>query len=160
MQLVMSSCTINKSGDVEMIQKNKTTIRLLMYSARQSSHREKIETLVSELGPKIDPCLFDSSAGFAGAVESSLYGQVILLILLENENDHTQIQGLKDILDGHPLILILPDTEEAVMARGMSLYPRYMSYLKDDYQDVYDVLERMIRKIRYQIKGEEDGPNN
>jgi len=142
-----------------MVQK-KETITLLMYSASQSIHRKKIQILISELGPEINLCLSDSSSGFAGMVESSLYGQVILLVLLENEDDHMEIQGLKKILDGHHVILILPDTGDAVMARGMSLYPRYMSYLKDDYHDVYGVLEKMIAKIRDQKKGEDDGRNH
>ena len=140
-----------------MRQKKNKTIVLLMYSARQSTHREKMEALVRELGPGVRLCLFDSPIGFEGAVASSLYGQVIFLILLENENDQREIQGLRNILDGHNIILILPDTEDAVMIRGMSLYPRYMSYLKDDYRDVYDVLEKMITKIRNQRKGKDNG---
>ncbi len=54
--------------------------------------------------------------------------------------------GLKDVLDGLSVILILPDHGEAVMELGYKLYPRFIGYMDDDLEIVRAVLKKIVSK--------------
>ncbi len=71
----------------------------------------------------------------------------IILILAGSIDDLAQILPFRDLFVNHALILILPDSKKDTMTQALSLYPRYMDYIRNDLKDVFLVLKKMVKKI-------------
>lgn len=61
-----------------------------------------------------------------------------------------EILGIRDLLRDLRTILILPDRESATLAQGLTLRPRFFSFVDADFKDVSAILARMLK-----IYGEE-----
>ncbi|MEN6332381.1 MAG: hypothetical protein ABFD57_10375 [Smithella sp.] len=56
------------------------------------------------------------------------------------------ILSIRELLEDAKIILIVPDTDPATLARGHTLRPRFLSDCGSDFVDVAAVLGRMIER--------------
>jgi hypothetical protein len=75
---------------------------------------------------------------------------VTLAVLLAASQEELQvIMALRPLLNDIHLILILPDRDKDTIAKGHVLAPRFLTDLEHNMQEVYDVLNKMLKKYLY-----------
>ena len=129
-------------------------IPILIYSSLADRHFRKIESLVEQsgAGTKIIHC--STTKELSDKILEMLFGRGIILILIRDNQEMERVFLLQQKLKDHAIVLILEESEIYGMQQSLDLYPRYISYIKDDYTDVFQVLNKMILKIK---RGEKNG---
>ena len=72
----------------------------------------------------------------------------ILVLLAETRERLGGLLSIREALLEHRSILILPDRDEETIAKGHTLYPRFLTYSDGDFVAVYEVLTRIIEHMR------------
>lgn len=136
---------------------NNQDIKIIVYSSKTDDHFEKILNTVPDFFPKNQIFSYSHPDDFSIGVRDLLFGFGIVLILVRDGNELTDILKMSKKLKDHSVILILDNSIEDLTHQYLKLYPRYTSYIKDDYTDVFLVLEKMITKIQNLFKGGANG---
>lgn len=123
-------------------------IPILLFSSLADIHVKKIEHALNRLSPDIVIIFCPSVKALSEHILQVLFGLGIILILIRSDKEMKRILDLRQKLKDHDIILILEESEIQGMQEPLDLYPRYISYIKDDYGDVIQVLEKMIMKIK------------
>ncbi len=55
-----------------------------------------------------------------------------------------KVVGMKKVLDGKRLVLIVPGSDKSLISMGHRLLPRYLSTETDNFEELVLVLEKMI----------------
>jgi hypothetical protein len=69
----------------------------------------------------------------------------IFILLADSQKRLKELISLIDLLDGKRLILILPDGLETTLSKGSHFSPRFFTVMNEDYDDLCDVLHKMIK---------------
>jgi hypothetical protein len=133
------------------------SIKLVLFSTENDEHYHKISKAISELIPKNQIFHCCNINDFSIAVRGILFGLDIVLIVARNKNELNEILQIRQKLKDHSVILILDDSIDDLTHSALQLYPRYTSYIKNEYSDIFLVLKKMITKIQNNIKGGQNG---
>lgn len=134
---------------------NEMDMKIVTFSTKNDEHQKKILDAVPEMFPKKNIICHARLDDFQIEIRDMLLGCGIILIVIRDRHELEQIQNISRQLEGHQFILILDPSIEELTYQALKLFPRYSSYLKDNYKDVFLVLERMITNI--EKKGDLNG---
>lgn len=123
-------------------------IPILIFSSLADIHVKKIEHALRRLSPDIAIISCPTVKALSEHILQILFGLGIILILIRSDKEMKRVLELRQKLKDHDILLILEESEIQGMQETLDLYPRYISYIKDDYTDVIQVLEKMIMKIK------------
>jgi len=68
----------------------------------------------------------------------------LAILFAGSHSDLEAFVSFQNLLEGFPLLLVLPERSDAVCLKGHQLHPRYISYVDSDFSDVVAVLGKMI----------------
>ena len=68
----------------------------------------------------------------------------VYVLLAETPERLEQLQGLIDDLEDKKILLVLPDNQRSSYVSGLRLRPRFITQRSKSYEDICDVLEKMI----------------
>ncbi|MFH1980806.1 MAG: hypothetical protein ABIL58_03070 [Pseudomonadota bacterium] len=91
----------------------------------------------------------------------SRYPMVVLIIDTDTLLDH--FIANRKFLDGHRLLLVLPDCDLKTVSKAHQLFPRFITYLDSDFKDISEIVEKWkssvsnheSEKIRREIENAE-----
>ncbi|MBA3031206.1 MAG: hypothetical protein FP816_20660 [Desulfobacteraceae bacterium] len=84
----------------------------------------------------------------------------ILVLLVQKKQDLSDLLLIRNHIIGHRVIMVLPDQEPDTLSKAHLLYPRFLTYMDSDFEDLNAVLGKMIHyidinsKIRNVLKAE------
>ncbi len=73
----------------------------------------------------------------------------VYILLVDSKSRLMELALLNNLTEDKNLILILPDDSKETMRLAMYLYPRFVTGISDDYEDLHQVLEQMSGKRRH-----------
>ena len=68
----------------------------------------------------------------------------LVVILAANQDDLANILSIRELLNDLRIILVLPDSEQDTVRKGLGLRPRYLTYAHSNFTDVAAVLNKML----------------
>ena len=68
----------------------------------------------------------------------------IFILLADSEKRLTQLIPMIDVFEGRRLILILPNNSQATTSKAHKFFPRYFTYVSNNYDDLCSVLNKMM----------------
>ncbi len=134
--------------------KEKYPVRFIFFSTQMGKKHEEILSFAERLFLPSEISIHSNANEFSKAVVEPGFDQRIILILAGSSDDLDQILPFRGLLENRPVILILPDSKKDTMTRALSLYPRYIDYIRNDLKAVFPVLKKMVKKIHKQTEGE------
>ncbi len=137
-----------------------TDIKLVFFSSIIDKHFKKILNGIPQSFPKDRIFRCKTISDFSNTLKETLFGLSIILVVIRREDELNEIYQMSGSLKDHSMILILSDDVDEMSQKAIRLYPRYTSYIKEDYNDVSQVLKKMIQNIENKSKGENDGRFN
>jgi len=76
----------------------------------------------------------------------------IFILLAESRTQLKELTSLIDLLEGKRTVLILPDESKATLSKASEFFPRFFTSVSDTYDDLCDVLNKMINQETNKIK--------
>jgi len=124
---------------------------LLIYSTTTSLKEKRLLRIIELMLPEKKFKFYRTIDDFSQRLRQPVLKQRILILLLNSPKELEDVLSIRELLEDAKIILIVPDTNPATLARGHILRPRFLSDSKSDFVDVAAVLRRIIRKIgRYE----------
>ena len=120
---------------------------LLIYSTTTSLEEKRLLRIIELMLPEKKFKFYRTIDDFSQRLRQPVLKQRILILLLNSPKELEDVLSIRELLEDAKIILIVPDTNPATLARGHILRPRFLSDGKSDFVDVAAVLGRIIGKI-------------
>ncbi len=123
-----------------------TILKLLVYASDGNLRRR----LLAALNTQTPRCFLETVADLRtlkDRLRRSCGGDTWLLLVSTSVAELDRITAIGELIQDARSILILPDQHRETVFAGHSLYPRFISYLDNDFRDVCSVLATVIHKM-------------
>ncbi len=77
---------------------------------------------------------------------TGIFDKRFIILFADTRERLNQINDLTDLCEGEQLIVLLPDQNKETIEQVNRFRPRYFSFSTGPYDDVCDVLTKMIRR--------------
>jgi hypothetical protein len=141
---------------VEADMEKRKAMNVIFYST--GGPGERLQRVVQDVVPKERLEIYDTFNGFSERLHHPMDDMPVAVIVAASEDDLLTILSISHLLYDVRFILILPDREDATVAIGHSLRPRFVSYADSDFREVTAVLGKMIGGFYFHRKAG-DVPN-
>ena len=71
----------------------------------------------------------------------------ILVLLVQKKQDLSDLLLIRNHIIGHRVIMVVPDQEPDTLSKAHLLYPRFLTYMDSDFEDLNAVLDKMTHYI-------------
>jgi hypothetical protein len=132
---------------------------VLLYARETDAAGERLQHLIETRIPGKKIRLCRSIKAISHCLNGFGVNNAIVILIPSREEDFEKILDSYDLLADIRIILILPDAREETIAKGHRIYPRFISYRGDDFEEVVTVLENMLSKTKI-TSFERDGMAN
>ncbi|MCF8081658.1 MAG: hypothetical protein K9M96_01055 [Deltaproteobacteria bacterium] len=99
--------------------------------------------IVRTLGADIQ--VFRSVTRLAERFEQPRWELSVMIFNIANQDILNDLIQLKDRMYDLPVILILPDSKRNTILKGHKLYPRFITDIESDFNDLNLVLDKILR---------------
>lgn len=120
---------------------------LIVYSNEGNKNGERIMEAVRRTGSELRTDLFRSIADLVRKVKRGKRDLSVVILCASTREELAAILAIRDLLRDLRMILILPDRESSTLAQGLTLRPRFFSFVDADFNDVSAVLARMLKVL-------------
>ncbi|MCD4674788.1 MAG: hypothetical protein K8S18_02180 [Desulfobacula sp.] len=83
----------------------------------------------------------------------------IFILFADSKNRLNELTSLIDLLEGKRLIIILPDESKATLSRASQFFPRFFTPVSETYNDLCDVLNKMMNQDKIKLRNYNKGGN-
>ena len=122
---------------------------LLIYSTTTSLEEKRLLRIIELMLPEKEFKFYRTIDDFSQRLRQPVLKQRIVILLLNSTKELEDVLSIRELLEDTKIILIAPDTNQATLARGHILRPRFLSDCKSDFVDVAAVLGHIISKSGY-----------
>lgn len=120
---------------------------LLIYSTTTSLKEKRLLRIIELMLPEKEFKFYRTIDDFSQRLRQPVLKQRIVILMLNSPKELEDVLSIRELLEDAKIILIVPDTNPATLARGHILRPRFLSDGRSDFVDVAAVLGRIIGKI-------------
>jgi hypothetical protein len=100
--------------------------------------------------------IFRTVDSLARRLKQPVFDLKITVLLTTTRQELSEILLIKDLFQDIRIILILPDGDSETLSMGHTLYPRFISYIDSDFEDVAVALSKMTGYMESQQKRQTD----
>ena len=122
---------------------------LFIYSTTANAAEKRLLRVIELFLPEKIFKFYRSVDDFSEQLRQPVLNQRIVILLTASGKELDDILSIRELLEDSKIILIVPDTDPAMLARGHTLRPRFLSHCNSDFVDVAAVLGQMIRKMEH-----------
>ncbi|NTW06910.1 MAG: hypothetical protein HGA29_03600, partial [Syntrophaceae bacterium] len=119
---------------------------LIIYSTTMNAAEERLLRVIELFLPEKQFKFYRTIDDFSEYLRQPVLKQRIVILLAASGKELEDILSIRELLEDAKMILIVPDTDPATLARGHTLRPRFLSDCGSDFVDVAAVLGRMIER--------------
>lgn len=73
-----------------------------------------------------------------------VYDKEIYVLLADSKKRLKELTELIELLEDRRIVLIIPDDSETTISTAHRFFPRFFTYMDDNYNDLYGVLKKMM----------------
>lgn len=119
-------------------------VSVLFFSGETNGVEEKIQRIIDALVPKDENEIYRTIEGLSSRFRRPRGNLAVMILSAASQKDLLDLLLIRQLFDGIPMILIIPDREKDTIFKGRKLFPRFMSYADGSFADVAAVLEKML----------------
>ena len=122
---------------------------LLVYSTKTNDAEERLLRVIELLLPEKKLKFYRSIDDLSARLRQPVFNPRIIILLAASRKELENILSIRELLEDAKIILIVPDTDPATLARGHTLRPIFLSYCNSDFVDVAAVVGQMIKNLEH-----------
>jgi len=120
-------------------------MRLLYYSSRDDRTHKRLEAVVHKVVPEGQLELFRGLDAFRERLRMPVEPNSIAVLVASNRAELQEMQALRGLMTEIFIVLVIPDRKVGTIKLAHLLLPRFLSQKDDDFQDLAQVLDKMVR---------------
>ncbi len=121
-------------------------MEILIYSRIENSQKDTFLKKISQVCNIMPVMVFEFKALFK-LMKLRKRADQLIVFFISSHRELDFLDSNRGYLSNTRYIIILPNDEEAMVSRALSLYPRYLSYSHHNFEDVCAVLNKMTENI-------------
>ncbi len=114
------------------------------YNPLTNSQGKRLYQVVTSVASEAKTTTYRTIDELCHGLRQPMNGYRVAVILADTCEELSKIHGLLDWFWNCRIILILPDHKRETVSNGWKLFPRFISYIDSDFNDVGAVLEKML----------------
>ena len=122
-------------------------MKVLFYSSDKKEAGKRFKGVIENLVPAKNREIYRTIKHLSLRLRRPTYDLGIAIILTASKEELLEILSIRDLLRHMRIILILPDRKETTISKGHTLYPRFLSYMDSDFEEVGAVLAKMLKNM-------------
>lgn len=119
-------------------------MNLVAYWNEKKGCGKRLFKAIKDVVPSDSLYLYHRIEDLSQGIRQVPWGSSIAVLLTSSTKELSEIIALKGLFLESRIILILPDRKKESIAKGHTLFPRFLSYADSDFRDVRAVLYKMI----------------
>ncbi len=127
---------------------------LLFYSGVTDGAGEKLRKILMEKAPdeEIDICrtIHDLTYKLLPLRTIRDCKKTIHVLIATSEQELLDLYSVRDLLTDLRVILIAPNRNEETVKKAHDMYPRYLGYLDDNFNEIGEVFAKILRCNKFQ----------
>jgi hypothetical protein len=120
-------------------------MKLLLYSNGNGGNTERLLNAIRGLAPDQETEVHQTVSSLMRRIRQRKGDVAVVILCACSREDLAGVLSIRELLHDLRTILILPDRDSNTLAQGLTLRPRFFSFLDTDFRDVAVVLARMLR---------------
>ena len=143
---IWKSMPHNRSGfSYEM----RLKMEVVIYAHPDNKKKEDLLKMIFHKVTSKPVMIFDFERLF-DLLRGKISGQLIFVFLISNENEIEVLMAARSSFFNSRTIIILPDNQNDMTQKALSLQPSYIAYINDGFEDVCAVLNKIMWNYRLQ----------
>jgi hypothetical protein len=118
-------------------------MKIFLYTGTLANDGKRLQSVISSHIPEDLTEVYDSNRELTKALHTPGENPDVVVLLAGDLEELQKILALKDVLLTTRVILVLPDRHKETIAKGHTLFPRFISYMDNDYSEIGDVLKKI-----------------
>jgi hypothetical protein len=127
--------------------------KVLYYKGCRHEDTERLQKILEATlhDQRLD--IHETVEGLSGRLRQIGNGVGIAVLFVAGREDLMNILEISDLLHDISTILILPDGAGDIVAKALTLRPRFLSYVHSNYMDVAKVLDKILVNMGMKSRG-------
>jgi len=121
------------------------SLTIAIYYSENDRNGERLEGILRKLVPSKDIQAYRTVDDLSRSLRQPGHTFDILVLVPAMGPELLNLLRIRYLLTDLRIVLVLPDRSGDTIARGHTLYPRYVSYADGDFSDVAAVLDKMLQ---------------
>ena len=122
------------------------TVNVAIYFNENNRDGDRLEGILQELVPSEEIRAYRSVEDLSRSLRQPGHTFDIVVLVPATGPELLNLLRIRHLLTDLRIVLILPDRLGDTIARGHTLYPRYISYAHGEFSDVAAVLDKMLQR--------------
>ena len=118
--------------------------KVILYARVMEGAGEKLFQFIQKARPAQDTEIYDSIDEFSQRLRQPRGELTVAVIVANSKEDLLNLLFIRNLLQDIRIILVLPDREKDTIEKGHRLYPRFMSYVDSNLEEVEAVLKNVL----------------
>lgn len=118
-------------------------MEIIIYSHPDNSQKDVLLKRISHHTHPLPVMVFDFD-GLFRLLKSRLSGQYIVVFLISSDDELKRLGSRRSSLFNTHFIIVVPDSDDLLASKAISLQPRYLARMNHTFNDVCAVLNKMI----------------
>ena len=118
-------------------------MEVVIYAHPDNKKKEDLLKMIFHKVTSKSVMVFDFERLFE-LLRGKLSGQLIFVFLISNENEIEVLMASRSSFFNSRTIIILPDNQDDMTQKALSLQPSYIAYINYGFEDVCDVLNKIM----------------
>jgi hypothetical protein len=119
-------------------------MQLLFYSSKNDKNENRLKAAIRSVSPGGTVEHFTSLAGLRDRLRSIVEPDSIMVLAAVDRSELLKMQAFRDMLTEIFIILVLPDRNKSTLRLAHLLRPRFISQLEDNFNDLNQIVGKMI----------------
>jgi hypothetical protein len=106
---------------------------------------KRLKNSIHEKNYEICELIFNNFEELKKKIEKhpSFFEEEIYILLVESKKRLMELTDLESRINGKQIVLIIPDESEYMMRAAVKLYPRFITRIGGNFDDLFRVLKKM-----------------
>jgi len=119
--------------------------KVIVYARSENDASTRLHAVIATLIPENTIEISRSMESLSSSLSHCITDKTMLVLLASSKKELHGFFGIYDLITNIRIVLVLPDNEAKTIAEGYRLYPRFVTTISSDFNDVGAVLKKMLQ---------------
>lgn len=127
-------------------------MKIILYLGGNDAINQKLRQSVAVTRRQDEIHVCRSVFGLHERLLGMMHDGCLLVLLVSAQQDLWELLRLRKLLFDFRIILVLPDQAQETLSLAHLIYPRFITYIDSDFQDIAAVLNKLSRGASSQVR--------
>ena len=127
-------------------------MKVIVFFNSENTAKNQLISILEAVTQRKDIEKFTSITDLSKRLKIDTSDVSIILLSISGHRTLNELLTIRNQLIGHRIIIILPDQKNETLSKAHLLYPRFISYNDNNFEDLKAVVEKMLAYLNVHSK--------